>query len=66
MKIPEYGDMAAVYLCQKMKIGSQNEKEKLAEAKKEVYLKGFYEGVSVTMFSIVIGIALRGGWITWF
>ena len=26
-------------------MGSQNDKEKLAEAKEMVYLKGFYEGV---------------------
>ncbi|VDO49038.1 unnamed protein product, partial [Brugia timori] len=48
LKIPEYGEMAAVYLCQKMKIESQNDRDKLAEAKKEVYLKGFYDGVMVT------------------
>ncbi|KAM3723058.1 Leucine--tRNA ligase [Dirofilaria immitis] len=45
LKIPEYGEMAAVYLCEKMKIESQNDRNKLAEAKNEVYLKGFYDGV---------------------
>lgn len=47
LKIPEYGEMAAVHVCQKMKIESQNDRDKLAEAKKEVYLKGFYDGVSI-------------------
>ena len=43
--IPELGDLAAVTLSDKMKIQSQNDSDKLAEAKKEVYMKGFYEGV---------------------
>ncbi|VDK78073.1 unnamed protein product [Onchocerca ochengi] len=47
LKIPEYGEMAAVYLCEKMKIESQNDRDKLAEAKSEVYLKGFYDGIMV-------------------
>lgn len=44
--IPELGDLAAVTLCQELKINSQNDREKLAVAKDRVYLKGFYEGVS--------------------
>ncbi|VDK83810.1 unnamed protein product [Litomosoides sigmodontis] len=47
LNIPEYGEMAAVYLYEKMKIESQNDRDKLAEAKKEVYLKGFYDGIMV-------------------
>lgn len=38
--------MCAVYLYDKLKIQSQNDKEKLLEAKEQSYMKGFYEGVS--------------------
>ena len=43
--IPELGTAAAVKVCKEMKIASQNDTKKLAEAKQLVYLKGFTDGV---------------------
>ena len=43
--IPGIGSQSAVTLCDKLKIKSQNDKDKLAQAKEEVYTKGFYTGV---------------------
>lgn len=45
IEIPGYGRSAAVTVCEAKGIQSQNDTQKLAEAKEEVYLKGFYEGV---------------------
>ncbi|KAJ6711259.1 hypothetical protein OIU79_007663 [Salix purpurea] len=42
INIPEFGDKAAEKVCLDLKIKSQNEKEKLAEAKRLTYLKGIY------------------------
>lgn len=48
LEIPDFGSLSAVTVYEKLKIQSQNDKEKLAEAKEMVYLKGFYDGVSFT------------------
>ncbi|XP_068628221.1 leucine--tRNA ligase, cytoplasmic [Battus philenor] len=48
LETPEYGNLSAVYLYDKLKIQSQNDKEKLTQAKELVYLKGFYNGVLLT------------------
>jgi leucyl-tRNA synthetase len=45
IEIPGYGRSAAVRVCEEKGIQSQNDSAKLAEAKEEVYLKGFYEGI---------------------
>lgn len=42
--VADYGNLSAVKVCADLKIQSQNDREKLAEAKERVYLKGFYDG----------------------
>ncbi|CAG9091449.1 unnamed protein product [Plutella xylostella] len=45
LEIPEYGNLSAIHVYDKLKIQSQNDKDKLLQAKEMVYLKGFYDGV---------------------
>lgn len=45
--VPEYGTLSAPAVCQMMGIKSQNDKDKLVEAKEKVYLRGFYEGTLI-------------------
>eukprot|EP00752_Nemacystus_decipiens_P004015 g3678.t1 len=45
IEIPGYGSTSAKLMCEKLKIKSCKEADKLKKAKEEVYLKGFYEGV---------------------
>lgn len=45
IEIPEFGSLCAPTVYEKLKIQSQNDREKLQEAKELVYLKGFYDGV---------------------
>ncbi|CAM9199743.1 unnamed protein product [Ascophyllum nodosum] len=45
IEIPGYGNTSAKLMCEKLKIKSCKEADKLKRAKEEVYLKGFYEGV---------------------
>ncbi|KAL1110265.1 hypothetical protein AAG570_008342 [Ranatra chinensis] len=43
--VPELGTLSAQVVYERLKIQSQNDREKLQEAKDIVYLKGFYDGV---------------------
>ncbi|XP_018328827.1 leucine--tRNA ligase, cytoplasmic [Agrilus planipennis] len=43
--VPGFGHLSAVTAYEKLKIQSQNDKDKLATAKEMVYLKGFYDGI---------------------
>ncbi|XP_048776266.2 leucine--tRNA ligase, cytoplasmic-like [Ostrea edulis] len=47
INVPEFGSLSAVTACERLKIQSQNDRDKLQEAKELVYLKGFYDGVMI-------------------
>ncbi|KQJ97799.1 hypothetical protein BRADI_3g33360v3 [Brachypodium distachyon] len=47
ISIPEFGDKSAEKVCIDLKIKSQHDRDKLAEAKRMAYLKGFTDGVMI-------------------
>ena len=62
--IPGYGDVSARAECEQLKVGSQNDAAKLAEAKQLVYLKvrGFgVAGVCGCVWGVEGGAALLAG-----
>ena len=44
IEVPGYGCLPGVAACEQLKVRSQNDRELLARAKDEVYLRGFYDG----------------------
>ncbi|KAL1316677.1 hypothetical protein HN51_068846 [Arachis hypogaea] len=48
IEVPVYGNKCAEYVCEnELNIKSPNDKDKLADAKKRTYLKGFTEGTMI-------------------
>ena len=45
IEVPDFGNLTAVKIVEDMKIKSQNERDRLEEAKQLTYKKGFYEGI---------------------
>lgn len=45
ISVPNYSELSAQTAYENFKIKSMNDKQKLQEAKAEVYLKGFYKGI---------------------
>ena len=59
--IPGYSKLSAVTACEEFKVQSQNDKEKLEDAKEKTYQKGFYEGVSGRIKVMCWGVKMRMG-----
>ena len=59
--IPGYSKLSAVTACEEFKVQSQNDKEKLEDAKEKTYQKGFYEGVSGCIKVMCWGVKMRMG-----
>jgi leucyl-tRNA synthetase len=47
IETPSFGNMAAVRVCEEMKINSPKDRVQLAAAKEKVYKEGFYSGKMV-------------------
>ena len=45
IELEPYGRLSAPTICQQMKIQSQNDRDKLLEAKEKIYTKSFYDGI---------------------
>jgi len=45
IELEPYGRLCAKTICEQMKIQSQNDRDKLMEAKEKIYTKSFYDGV---------------------
>ncbi|CAF2777378.1 unnamed protein product [Rotaria sp. Silwood2] len=45
IQLEPYGNLSAPIICSQLNIQSQNDHEKLAIAKEELYKKGFYDGI---------------------
>jgi leucyl-tRNA synthetase len=47
IELQPYGRLSAPTICAQMKIQSQNDRDKLLEAKDTIYMKSFYDGILV-------------------